>query len=191
MTSTGPTESAGEIDAPVTSAAERDSRARPTAANLDNLPTELLLAIPKAFSESWDDEVQILASMAQLNRRLATMLSPETRRTFCVWSGRQLETLCALPEATRVLIKTLFIEVLPTPPDGQQPAKLTDPWRGVLPEAVLRALQLCPAVTVLRMTFLGGVMDPAKETTFQFPLLLAHDSPFNRERAISPANVSL
>ena len=127
----------------VASPAYDDNTRTPTeAANLNSLPTELLLAIVSAVDEGLEPRLRLLAAMVQVNRKLATMLMPEARRTFCVWSGRQIETLYSMPDAIRIQIETLFVEARPTLPDGQQPADSTYPWQNLLPGEFLLALKL-------------------------------------------------
>lgn len=80
---TEPAEIPVKTDAQAPSPVEDDNtRTRTEPANLDNLPTELLLAIAKAVSRGWKPQLQLLAAMVQLNRKLATMLLPETRQIF-------------------------------------------------------------------------------------------------------------
>ncbi|GAA5952565.1 hypothetical protein JCM8115_003637 [Rhodotorula mucilaginosa] len=126
--------------------AKDDNTRTPTkGVNLDNLPTELLLAIVSAASQGWRPRLRLLATMAQVNRRLAIVLLPEARRTFHVLSGRQIETLHTLPYTIRVQCRTLFVEARPPLPDGQQSAVSTYPCPNLLPGEIPMALQLLPA----------------------------------------------
>ncbi|TKA57666.1 hypothetical protein B0A53_00815 [Rhodotorula sp. CCFEE 5036] len=140
-----------KTDVQFASPAKDDNTRTPTkGVNLDNLPTELLLAIVSAASQGWRPRLRLLATMAQVNRRLAIVLLPEARRTFHVLSGRQIETLHTLPYTIRVQCRTLFVEARPPLPDGQQSAVSTYPCPNLLPGEIPMALQLLPALQTLR-----------------------------------------
>lgn len=179
-------------DAQIASPAEEDgTHTRTNSPNLDSLPTELLLAIVSAVHKGWKPQLRLLAALVQVNRKLATMLVPEARRTFCVWSGRQIETLYSMPDAIRIQIETLFVEARPTLPDAQQPADSTYPRQNLLPGEVLLALQLLPAVRKLSLSFRGVVNATARHELLRFPILVSPNSPYNSEQAFPAAQKSL
>ena len=176
-TPTEPAETTVKTDAQAPSPAVDDNTRTPTeAANLDNLPTELLLAIVSAASQGWRPRLRLLATMAQVNRRLAIVLLPEARRTFHVLSGRQIETLHTLPYTIRVQCRTLFVEARPPLPDGQQSAVSTYPCPNLLPGEIPMALQLLPAVNQLHLSFRGVVTHETRRDAFRFSILIPKQS---------------
>lgn len=173
-----------KTDVQFASPAKDDNTRTPTkGVNLDNLPTELLLAIVSAASQGWRPRLRLLATMAQVNRRLAIVLLPEARRTFHVLSGRQIETLHTLPYTIRVQCRTLFVEARPPLPDGQQSAVSTYPCPNLLPGEIPMALQLLPAVNQLHLSFRGVVTHETRRDAFRFSILMSPNSPFNSEQA--------
>lgn len=181
---TGPPETTVKPDAQVASPAEDDdTRTCTEPANLDNLPTELLLAIVSAVSRGWKPRLQLLAAMAQVNRKLASTLLPEARRTFHVLSGRHIETLHTLPYTIRIQCQT-HVEARPPPlPDAQQSADSTYPCPNLLPGEIPMALQHLPAVRQLHLSFYGVVTHETRRDAFRFSLLVSPNSPFNSEQA--------
>lgn len=157
-----------------------------TPARLRNPPTsttDLLLAIVLAVDERWKPQLQLLAALVQVNRKLATMLVPEARRTFCVWSDRQIENIYALPDAIRNQIQTLFVEARPPLPDAQQSADLTFPCPNLLLEEVVMAFHLLPAVRNLLFSFHGVVTNETRRDAFRFPIFASPNSQFNSKQA--------